>query len=527
MFNDLTEVRLMEQEVSYNNTPKGPVTILGIAYVGETLIARPNGIGDADGIDYSTATFQWLRDGQEIVGATSATYEVTSEDVGTQISIRYSYVDFGGTLEILTSDPEPAVPVEGTPLPDDSAPYNPLIVLGDAEVGETLTARPNAVTDPNGIDQSTVTYKWLRDGEPISWATNQQYTVTEADIDAEISVVYSYLDLLGNSKSLTSNPKLEVPVPSPDDQLVSDDAGENGDLDASVLMGTSGADTLTAISGLKEIVGLGGTDTAVFAGNQSEYSLILGKSAVSVSDHKLFGLGTILLDDVELIDFGTDLDVFGGPMNLEVFGGHTGLSRDALEDVVEVYIAYFNRAPDAIGLGFWGTAFAKGLSMEDMARLFSDQAETREAYPEGTSNLAFATTVYNNVLGRTPDDTGLSFWVDALESGSVSRDQFILKVLEGAKAELNMSAGYEFMMQQLADRAYLENKVDIGAYFAVHKGMSDVENAAEVMALYDGSQSSINSAVRAIEEHYQDALNPYDGEFLMQLVGVLDTPFAS
>ncbi|WP_292306646.1 hypothetical protein [Marivita sp.] len=93
-----------------NNTPKGPVTILGDAYVGETLIARPNGIGDADGIDYLTETFQWLRDGTAIQGATGRTYDVTLADVGTQLSIRYTYFDFGGTLEILTSDPEPAVP---------------------------------------------------------------------------------------------------------------------------------------------------------------------------------------------------------------------------------------------------------------------------------------------------------------------------------------------------------------------------------------------------------------------------------
>ena len=61
----------METVEVANNKPKGLVTILGEAYVGETLIARPNGIGDADGIDYSTATFQWLRNGEPIPGATS------------------------------------------------------------------------------------------------------------------------------------------------------------------------------------------------------------------------------------------------------------------------------------------------------------------------------------------------------------------------------------------------------------------------------------------------------------------------
>jgi hypothetical protein len=121
----------MSTILSTNNTPKGPVTVLGQAYVGETLIARPNAIGDADGIDYTTATFQWLRDGEIIEGATDRTFEVSEADVGARLSVRYSYVDFGGTLEILTSDPEKAVPPAGTPVPDDTGPTNPLIVLGD------------------------------------------------------------------------------------------------------------------------------------------------------------------------------------------------------------------------------------------------------------------------------------------------------------------------------------------------------------------------------------------------------------
>lgn len=99
-----------------NNLPKGPVTVLGNAYVGETLIARPNGVGDSDGIDYTTIAFQWMRDGNPIDGATEREYDVSSNDVGSHLSVQYSYTDFGGTLEVLTSDPEAIVPPAGTPI---------------------------------------------------------------------------------------------------------------------------------------------------------------------------------------------------------------------------------------------------------------------------------------------------------------------------------------------------------------------------------------------------------------------------
>jgi len=86
-------------------------------------------------------------------------------------------------------------------------------------------------------------------------------------------------------------------------------------------------------------------------------------------------------------------------------------------------------------------------------------------------------------LGRTPDQSGIDFWVSALDSNAVSRDQFILEVLRGAKADLKPEEGQAFVDQQIADRAYIETKVDIGAYFAVHRGMSDVDNATAAMAL--------------------------------------------
>ena len=524
---DAARIRWVEDKdmstiLGTNNLPKGPVTILGQAYVGETLIARPNGIGDADGIDYSTETFQWLRDGEIIEGATGRTFSVSDADVGARISVRYSYVDFGGTLEILTSDPEKAVPPAGTTLPDDSGPYNPLIILGDAIVGESLTARPNAVSDAVGINTATIAYQWFRDGTPIPGATSQSYAVTEADIDAQITVQFSYLDLRGTAKSLTSNPKDPVPVPVID-EVIPDLPTDNAQDD--LLFGTAGADTLRAAFGLKRIDAFGDTDTVSFGGDQTDYTVVIRQTGVTVSDHRAFGQGAITLENVEFLDFAAEIPAFDGPFDLRQYSGLVGLSEDDAEAIIELYIAYFNRAPDAIGLNFWGTAFANGVSLNEMALLFADQNETRATYPDGTSSSDFATEVYANVLGRMPDQAGLTFWTNALESGAVSRDELILQVLDGARSSLKIERGHDFIQQQIADRNYLENKIDIGALYAVHKGMSDVSQAEAVMALYDGSSSSIIESVNAIDAYYRDAIDPNDGAFLLQVVGVLDNPF--
>ena len=274
------------------------------------------------------------------------------------------------------------------------------------------------------------------------------------------------------------------------------------------------------------IDGGGDTDTVLLSGPQSNYTLLLGTGGITLIDRRAGGDGVDSLINVEFLDFAPELDVFGGlPMDLDLFGRQPTVGADDLESIIELYIAYFNRAPDAIGLSFWADAFSKGTTLEEMASLFMQQDETIANFPTNLSNGDLVDIVYQNVLGRMPDEDGRSFWVDLLDAGAVSQDQLILEVIAGAQAEPYDGASQGFMDQQEIDRFYLSNKTDIGAYFAVHRGMSDTANAAAVMDLFDGSLTSQYDAVLEIDRLYTSALDPVDGEFLMPLVGVLDNPF--
>lgn len=300
------------------------------------------------------------------------------------------------------------------------------------------------------------------------------------------------------------------------------EAGEilNGLSNDDMLRGLGGDDTLIGLGGDDVLDGGAGIDTAVFSGDQASYTLTLSPTGTTVTDRRGAGNGTDDLINIEFLDFDS------GPFNLSIFGGPAGLSATELNSFIELYIAYFNRAPDAVGLNFWGTVFANGFTLPQIALGFIDQEETRAAYPETLTNADFATAVYANVLGRIPDQSGFDFWVGALDSGGVGRDQFILSVLGGAKVDPQEGATQEFVDQQLLDRQYLADKTDIGAYFAVHKGMSEVADAVAAMRLFDGTEESIVSAVNAIDGFYADALDPDSGDFLMPLIGVLDDPFS-
>lgn len=276
------------------------------------------------------------------------------------------------------------------------------------------------------------------------------------------------------------------------------------------LTGSQGPDTITGGPGHDQINGGPGFDTAIYFGNQSSYTLTLSSTSTTVTDRRFDGNGTDTLIDMEFLDFDT------GDLNLTHFGGTAGLSQEDLENFIELYIALFNRAPDAKGLNFWGTAFSKGTTLEEMTTLFFDQDETRALYPDTFTNAEFVDTVYDNVLGRQYDQSGFDFWVPVLddESNGIGRGTFIFSFLGGVQPNT-------------PDAAYLQGKVDIGAYFAVHKGMSDVGNATDAMALFgDQAASDTNGAIAAIDAFYTDALDPINGEFLMPLVGVLDDPFA-
>lgn len=523
-----------------NSAPQGPLSILGDALVGETLIARPNAIIDADGINDSTKKFQWLRDGDVIPGATGQSYVVTDADRGSQISVLYTYFDNGGSFEVVASKPEPTVPggtttpppppaVEEPPAEEEpvveppvtetpptgfmnSVPIGKLVILGFPVEGADLWARTDAVFDRDGFNPANARFQWLRDGEPIPGATSDTYRIGEDDRGASLSVQMSFVDGAGTLETVVSDPEPPVPDPDAPETPVVPEEPEQPSA-TGVLEGTPEDDpALAATAGIGRIDGLEGVDTAVFAGDQTDYTLRFSRDGLTVTDRTDGGLGTIALDNIELIDFGTELPVFGGPMDLRQFGGHTALEQEAFESFIEMYIAYFNRAPDAVGLAFWGTAFASGMSLEEIAAEFAAQPETLATYPEDLNNLRFVAEVYENVLGRAPDIDGLLFWTEQLDEGIAGRSDFILAVLEGVE-------------DGSADRAYLDQKTDLGALFAVHRGMSNTDAAAQVMALFDGSADSLADAVDAVDVFYTSAMSGENGEFLMPLVGVLDDPF--
>jgi Ca2+-binding RTX toxin-like protein len=285
------------------------------------------------------------------------------------------------------------------------------------------------------------------------------------------------------------------------------------------LTGTMGEDSLTGGAGDDVLDGQDGADIAFFAGAQSQFTLAIGPS-LTLEDRS-GAEGTDTLSGIELLDFG------GALFDLGQFDDAARLSPDAFRSLTEVYLSYFDRAPDALGLTFWADAFANGMALSEIVRLFDISEEAASVFTDDRDAADVVTEVYANTLGRAPDEDGFAFWRTVLESGAVSRDVFILEVLQGARADPPEGASEAFIAQQAADRAYLDTKIDLGLHYAAGLGLSDVDAASEMMALYDGSEDGVAAALAVARDTADAALSPDgSGAFLVTLVGVVDDPYA-
>ncbi len=122
-------------------------------------------------------SFQWLRNGAPISGATEGHYTLTMADFEQRISFRTTASAPGYTTRTVTS---PAYVVR---LPVIKA-STPVAVSGAGKVGAPLTAGG----DTWSATPASRTAQWLRDGEPIAGATATTYTPVAADLGRALTV---------------------------------------------------------------------------------------------------------------------------------------------------------------------------------------------------------------------------------------------------------------------------------------------------------------------------------------------------
>ncbi len=103
--------------------------------------------------------------------------------------------------------------------------------------------------------------------------------------------------------------------------------------------------------------------------------------------------------------------------------------RELVENTGLLYEAALNRMPDEEGLNYWAEQVANGMEMREVTLRFLDADEFRHNF-NATTNEAFVEQIYTNVLNRSPDDAGMRYWVEELNSGQMQQADVLSRIAD-------------------------------------------------------------------------------------------------
>lgn len=142
--------------------------------IGATLVGQAPAWNQPD----VTTTYQWLRNGTTISGATTTNYTLTVTDLGKEINLRATGKKAGFEDSVALSNV--VVATAGGAL---QATVQPAIT-GTAASGSTLRVEPGTWSQAS----PTFKYQWLRNGAPIPSATSSSYRLTTEDAGQNVAV---------------------------------------------------------------------------------------------------------------------------------------------------------------------------------------------------------------------------------------------------------------------------------------------------------------------------------------------------
>ncbi|SHN42623.1 S-layer protein [Duganella sacchari] len=134
-------------------------------------------------------------------------------------------------------------------------------------------------------------------------------------------------------------------------------------------------------------------------------------------------------------------------------------------DIQTLYVAYFNRPADPLGLQAW---LNTGASMATIAAGFSASQEYKDTYG-GKTPLDLVDSIYMNLFGRHAEAAGLLYWAGKLQAGTETFASIVLTIAGAAQND---------------DLTAINNKVSAAATFT-----TSLDTADEIRG-YDGAAAN-------------------------------------
>jgi hypothetical protein len=172
-----------------------------------------------------------------------------------------------------------------------------------------------------------------------------------------------------------------------------------------VLHGTAGDDRFMIGSKATFVDGQRGLDTVSYGASSDGFKLQSAANGVFVGN----GSKVDYLQNVERVMFSD------GTLVLDTGAGeNAGMA-------FRLYQAAFDRLPDKEGLKYWIHELDGGRSIASVAGGFLQSPEFQKTYGLQLSNADFVDQLYENVLHRDGEASGMAYWTGRLADGSSSR----------------------------------------------------------------------------------------------------------
>jgi len=292
------------------NNGQATATITGVGVNGPTQgqVLTANLGADPDGAA-TGITYQWLRNGANIVGANASTYVLAAADVSQVVSVRISYTDGEGFAEVVTSAATTGVGanrtagVDGTPDNFDGTPFADILtgngnanVINGFDTLDVISGLGGADTLSGGLGNDTLDGG---DGSDVldGGGGNDRMVGGIGDdtfvVDAVGDVVVEAAGAANGVDTVQTTLANFTVMPANVENLTFIGVGNfvgTGSNGANVITGGAGNDNLNGGGGNDTLIGNGGTD--VLIGGTGNDLFIVNNTGVTITEQSTAGSGT-------------------------------------------------------------------------------------------------------------------------------------------------------------------------------------------------------------------------------------------
>jgi len=187
--------------------------------------------------------------------------------------------------------------------------------------------------------------------------------------------------------------------------------------------------------------------------------------------------------------------------------------QDYIDTVQKIYIAYYQRPADPLGLIYWAQMLdAAGGDLTQIIEAFANSDEAKALYEDINENTIgdVIDAIYQAAFNRSPDEEGKQFYINGFKEGKFTAATIMLNILDGARGE---------------DLIILQNKITSANNFtyaidpeldgknllATYEGNEDAEKGREFLRDVGATADTVKSTEDAqafIKENIADEGDP-------------------